>query len=177
MVDDWVSHSLSVVSVSDVSLSLKLRIGDDGSLDDMDGISDSSVSGGHFSVELGDGSAEGDISIFFVHVDNSGSGSISDNNSVILHRKSLLLEDLLDGEDLTGGSLNLLCLHEVPESGLGEGGVGMENSHSVVDWGWISFSWTSSSSNEELSDLKLRLEHYYSIQDLLEFAWLLRRHL
>ena len=83
MVDNWVSDG--IVGISDVSLSLELGVGDNAGFDDVDGISDGSVSGGHFSVELGDGSAESDISIFFVHVHNTSSGSISDDDSVIFH--------------------------------------------------------------------------------------------
>ena len=46
----------------------------------------------------------------------------------------------------------------------------MENSHSIVDWGWVSLSWDFSSGNKELSDLKEGLDAVIENIHLLEFV-------
>lgn len=45
-------------------------------LDDVDAVSSGAVSTGHFTVHLRYGTAESDVSIFFVHVHNISSGTI-----------------------------------------------------------------------------------------------------
>ena len=54
------------------------------SLDDVDGFTLGAVSTSHFTVHLGDGAAESDISVFLVHVDDTSSGKILQYNSVVL---------------------------------------------------------------------------------------------
>ena len=84
MGDLWIFQSSA--SVLDGSRSNSLVIWLNDSLDDMDCISSSTVSSSHFTVHLRDGSAKGDISILFVHVDDSGSCKISKHDSIVLDR-------------------------------------------------------------------------------------------
>ena len=51
---------------------------------------------GHFSMELTDGSIEGDISVFLVHVVISSSGFISQNNAEGFDVIGSAFEDLVD---------------------------------------------------------------------------------
>ena len=53
------------------------------SLDDVDRVSSGGVSTGHLGVHLGDGTAKGSGSVFFVHVDDIGSSLILKDDSVV----------------------------------------------------------------------------------------------
>lgn len=134
--------------------SANLRLVEHGGSDDLDGVMAGRVSSAHLHVHLGNGTAKGSVSVFLVHVDGDGSSEVSEENTVVLDRGSVLLEDLAGGHNL---SLNLsdlvLSLHVVPELGSGEDGVGGEHTHSEEFGIRVLLSGVSSSHNEELSDL------------------------
>ena len=115
---DWESDFGDSVSLS--LGSSHVFISDSGGFNNVDSISDSLMLGSHFSVELRNSSAEGDISIFFVHVDDSDFRGISEDDSVILNISGFGLKDLFNGEDFTVSLLDLLGSQEEPESRLGE---------------------------------------------------------
>lgn len=107
-------------------------IGNDGGLDDLDGLSSSGVTTGHLHVELGDGSAKGDVSELLVHVNGGGTGIVSEEDTVVSHDTGSLLEDLAGRDDLSLDSSDLvLSLHVIPELGSSEDLVSAEDSDSV----------------------------------------------
>lgn len=113
------------------------------------------MSSAHLHVHLGDGAAEGRVSVLLVHVDGVSSREVSKNDSVVLDRLSFLLEDLSGGNDL---SLNLsdlvLSLHEIPELGSRQNGITGEHSHSVERRRGVLLGRQGSADNEKLSQLK-----------------------
>ena len=112
------------------------------------------MSTSHFTVHLGDGSAETVVSVLLVHVDNIVSGVILENNTVVSDSVGRSLKDLTDGNDLSLGSSDLvLSLHLVPESGSSDNSVLCEDSDSVAGWLWLSLAWTLSSNDPILVDL------------------------
>jgi len=129
---------------------------DDGGSDDVDGLSVGSVHTGHFSIKLGDGSVEGHISVLLIHVMDGGSALVLQHDSVSSDGTSVLLEDLVNGDDFTISSLKLiLSLHGVPESTLGGNAVGSENS-GLDDQTFLFLTLGESPSGHEvLSDLLL----------------------
>jgi hypothetical protein len=117
---------LDVLSL-DVLLGLELN-----DLEDVDRSESRSVSGSHVLVEHLNGVGSRNVSVLLVHVVSAGSGIVSDPDAEVLDLSGGLLGDLVDGNNLTGGLLDLLELgQEVPESRLGDNLVGGENSHSV----------------------------------------------
>ena len=131
------------------------RVGLNDSLDDVDGVTLGAVSTSHFTVHLGDGAAESDISVFFVHVDDTSSGKILKDNTVVFDGVGLSLEDFADGDDLTLALSNLvLSLHLVPEVRSSNNCILGENSDSVAGWIWVRFAWKLSTGNPILLDLK-----------------------
>ena len=68
----------------------------DSCLDDVNGITSGTVSTSHFGVHHTNSSAECVTSVFFVHVYNISSGSILENDSVVLDGIAVSLEDLAD---------------------------------------------------------------------------------
>lgn len=120
----WCSLSVSDLWVFDTSFnvlcsvsSLDLIVWDNNSLDDVDRISSSTVSTSHFTVHLGDGSAERIVSVLLVHVNNISSGSVLKNNTVVSDAIGASFKNLADRNDLSLSSSNLvLSLHLVPES-------------------------------------------------------------
>lgn len=117
---------LDVLSL-DILLGSKL---DD--LENVDGSESRSVSGSHVLVEHLNSVGSRNVSVLLVHVVSAGSGVVSDPDTKVLDLGGGLLGDLVDGDNLTGGLLDLLELgQEVPESRLGNNLVGGEDSHSV----------------------------------------------
>ena len=125
------------------------------------------MSSSHLHVHLRDSSAKCRVSVFLVHVDNDGTGQVSEVDAVISHNSCLLFKDLkrvssrvlvtyLAGlDDL---SLNLpdfmLSLHVIPELGPCKDLITGEQAHSVNLWVWFVLCWKPSSDNIELSHLK-----------------------
>jgi hypothetical protein len=169
----WCSLSVGDLWVSDASsnvlfslFSLDGVVWDDDGLDDVNRVSSGTVSTGHFTVHLGDGSAKTVVSVLLVHVDNIGSGVILENNTVVSDSVGRSLKDLTDGNDLSLGSSDLvLSLHLIPESGSSDNSVLCEDSDSVAGWLWLSLAWTLSSNDPILVDLyitKTTLENSYN---------------
>ena len=73
---------------------LYLSITDDASPDDQNRLLGCTVSSSHFHVHLWDGSAKCRVSVLLVHVDDDGTGQISEVNSIVPDDTCLLLENL-----------------------------------------------------------------------------------
>ena len=107
----------------------------DACLDDVDWITSSTVSTGHFWVHLSYSSAESVGSVLLVHVYNISSGSILENDSVVLDGVGVSLEDLADWDDLTLALSDLvLSFHFVPELGSSKDCVLGEYPDSIAGW-------------------------------------------
>ena len=78
----------------DVGGSLEVLVLEAASSDDLDGFSTSGVAASHLEVHLGDGTTEGGVSVFLVHVDGAGTGVVSEEDAVVLEGSGLLLVDL-----------------------------------------------------------------------------------
>jgi len=110
---------------------LELRVGELHGLDDMDALVSSRVATGELSVHLGNGTAKSSGSVLLVHVHIISSGEVLEDNTEVLNRVGVALEDLADGNDLTLALANLvLSLHLIPESGASKDGVLGEHSDS-----------------------------------------------
>ena len=126
---------------------------DDG-LDNVDGVSSGGVSTGHLRVHLGHGSAEGGVSVLLVHVDEALSGKILQDDSVVLDRVGLSLEDLAQRNDLSLRSPDLvLSLHLIPELGSSDDGILGKYSNSIACWLWVSLAGRLSSYDPVLVEL------------------------
>ena len=111
---------------------LAVGVGDSGGSDDLDGLVAGTVSAGHVVVQVVDGGVQGHVSVLTVHIVGAAARVVLHPDTEVLHGCAVLLGDLVDVEDLTGGLLHLSHLmHEVPESGLGHHLVGGEDLHSV----------------------------------------------
>ena len=76
--------------------SLEFRIVENDSLDDMDALMSGRVSTGELTVHLTDGTVKGSVSVFLVHVNVILSCKVLKNDTVVLDRVGVLLEDLTD---------------------------------------------------------------------------------
>ena len=129
---------------------------DDGGLDDGDGVGRGSVITGHFSVELADGTVEGDVSELLVHVVVSSSGLIPQDNAEGLDVIGSSFEDFVDGQDLSLGSLGLeLTTEMVPELGLGNDFVASEQSDSIYFGVGVLLSGSFATEDEILTNLSV----------------------
>ena len=98
----------------------------------MDGPEAGTVASGHVGVEGLDGICPRHLAVLLVHVVGTGARVVADPDAEVLDLLGVLLVQGLDADDLTGGLLNLLqTTDEVPEAGLGDGGVGGEDGHAV----------------------------------------------
>ena len=124
--------------------------------DDLNRVSGGAMSTSHLHVHLRDSSAEGAISVLFVHVNGTSAGEVTKDNAVVSEDASLFLEDLGCVDDFTLNLANLmLSLHEIPELGSGEDLISGEHAHSVESRIGRSIGWESSSNNVELSQLNI----------------------
>ena len=152
----WELQGSSVVLLSGFSEAFVWFLND--SLDNVDGITSGTVSTGHLAVHLGDSIAKGVCSVFLVHVDDIGSSSVLEDDTVVLDGRGLLLEDLADGDDLTLALSDLvLSLHLIPKVGSGKDNILGKDSDSIACWLWGGFTWKLSSDNPKLLDLYLKL--------------------
>ena len=71
-------------------------LGEHCSSDDGNSVTGGSVITGHIHVELADGSVEGDISVFLVHVVDSGSGLVSEDDAESFNMIGSSFEDLIN---------------------------------------------------------------------------------
>ena len=92
--DLWVSKTS--LSILESLWSLDILMSKDNSLDDVDGVSSSTVSTSNLVVQLGDGSAERVVSVFLVHVDDIVSGLILHDNTVVSNGVGVSLVDFTD---------------------------------------------------------------------------------
>ena len=107
-----------------------LVLGDLGGADDLDGTVTGAVARSHVGVQLLDSGSEGGVTELLVHVVDAGAGDVSQPDAVGLDNTAVFLEDLVNGQDLTSGLLQLVKTgHEVPEAGLGRDLVGGEDLH------------------------------------------------
>lgn len=98
----------------------------------VDGSETRSVAGGHVGVHGLDSSAAGHLTVLLVHVVGAGARVVTDPDTEVLDLERVLLGDLVHGDDLTIGLLDLLELHqEVPETGLGNDLIGGKDAHAV----------------------------------------------
>lgn len=119
----------------DVGGSLEVLVVETAGTDDLDGLTTGGVTSAHFNVHLGDGTAEGGVSVFLVHVDGVSAGIVSEENTEVLEAGGLLLVDLGGRDDLTLDSSDLvLSLHVVPVLGSGVNFGRGEDSESVEGW-------------------------------------------
>ena len=127
----------------------------------MNGIVIGSVVSGHLHIKLGDCSIQTDISEFFVHVVVACSRLILEDDTISFDGVVVSLEDLslfvyylVDTEDLSLGTLELLLLsHVIPKLGLGNDGILGKDSESEHSGAGISGGRVSSAEDEVLSDL------------------------
>ena len=104
-------------------------------LQDLDGARSGTMAGTHVSVGLGDGIGGVGGSVLTVHVVRAGSWVVSEPDAEVLDNGGGGLGDLLDGDDLAGGLVDLLVVRDkVPESGLGRDRVRGEETHTVKWW-------------------------------------------
>ena len=123
--------------------------------DDLNRVLSSRVTASHLHVHLGNGTAEGDVSVLLVHVDGIGTGQVSQHDAVVTHGTGLLLENLAGRDDFTLDLADLvLALHVVPELGAGEDGVALEDAHAVQGRIGGLLSGQGSSHNVKLSQLQ-----------------------
>lgn len=117
-------------------------------LQDVDGSKSSSVSSGHVLVQSFNGSNSADVSNFLVHVVSTGSGVVSDPDTEVLNLGWVSFVDLVDRDNFTGSSLNLVqFLQEVPVTRLGNNLVWSKDSHSEQLWFWNGFSRQTTANN------------------------------
>jgi len=132
--------------------SASILSGDRAGSKDLDGIVSSSVLAGHLHVHLGDGTVEGDVSVFSVHVVLARSGLVSDGNTVSLDDSGVLLVDLLARDDLTVSSLQSVEeLGLIPELRSSNNLILSEDSHGDDVLLRLSLSGESGTSDQELS--------------------------
>lgn len=90
------------------------------------------MTGSHVRVHGLDGGASGHLTVLLVHVVGTGARVVTDPDTEVLDLERVLLGDLVHGDDLAVGLLDLLELHqEVPETGLGNDLIGGKNAHAV----------------------------------------------
>lgn len=79
-----------------------------------------------------DGVSTGDLTELLVHIVSSRARIITKPDTKVLNLQGLLLQNLRDGNNFTGGLLNLLKLaEEVPVARLGNNFVGGKDAHLV----------------------------------------------
>lgn len=92
----------------------------------------STVTGSHVGVESLNSVGAGHLTVLLVHVVRTRAGVVAEPDAEVLDLLGVLLVDGLDANDLAGSLLDLSqTSQEVPESGLGDRGVGSEDGHAV----------------------------------------------
>ena len=136
----WVSEVSSDELSSGFSENLVVWL--DNGLDDMDVISSGTMSTGHFTVHHWDGTAEGVVSVFLVHVYDTSGSKIFEHNTVVLDGVGFSLEDLGGTDDFTLALSDfVLSLHFIPELGSSKDHVLCEDSDSEACWLFVSLTW------------------------------------
>ena len=128
--------------------SLALFVSQDGSLNNLNGSRTQSVASGQVLIQLVDSSVHGDISELLKHVVVSCSRQHSDPDAEVLHGGRVLLEDLVDGNDLSVCLLHSFqTLEEVPELGSSDDLIRSPDLHSIESWARITLSGQVTSHN------------------------------
>lgn len=116
--------------------------------DDGDGVSGGSVVTSHFHMKLTDSTVKGDVSVLFIHVVDSSSGLISEDDAESFDVVGSFFVDFVDGEDLALSSLGLeLPSKVIPEFRFSNDFVGSEKSQSI-DFG-VRFLFSRNFSTED----------------------------
>lgn len=96
----------------------------------LDRVGTGTVTGGHVTVALRDGTANGQVTVLAVHVVRTGARIVTQPDAEVLHLQRRLLQDALHRDDLAGCLLELAQLtQEVPEARLGHDVVRGEDVH------------------------------------------------
>merc|ERR1719208_426701 len=133
---------------------------------DLDAVGTGSVSGSHVPVTLCDSSTDSQVSVLAVHVMGARPGVVSQPDAEVLDLHWLPLLNLLHGDDLAGGLLELPELtQKVPESTLGDNGIWSEDPHSVKRSLWLIFSWCFTTNYFEFSQSSL-CSHFKSLVEV-----------
>ena len=104
-------------------------------LHDVDAGETGPVARGHIGIELLDGSGDGGVAEFLVHVVDSGSAVVANPDTVVLDRIDLGFGNSPNSQDFSSIPLHLLELrHEVPETTLGDDSVLGKNLHAENSW-------------------------------------------
>ena len=100
------------------------------------------MSGRHILVESFDGIGTAHLTVLLVHVVRAGAGIVTDPDTEVLNLERSLLVDDVQRHNLAVGLLHFSQLHEeVPEAGLGDHGVGCEDTHAVQFGGRVGIRW------------------------------------
>lgn len=100
------------------------------------------MSGSHILVQCLDSISAAQFSVLLVHVVCTRARVVADPDTEVLDLERALLMDDIERHNLAGRFLDLSqFLEEIPESGLGDHGVGCENTHAVEFGGWVVVSW------------------------------------
>ena len=143
-----------------------IGVADDARPDDLDRVMGGAMSTGHLHVHLADGSAEGHVSVLFVHVNSIGTGEVTKHDAIVPDCARLLLEDFASGDDFTLNLANLmLSLHVVPELRPGEDGISLENTHSVELGIGVLLRSEGSSDDKELFQLKEKASEHIRVRN------------
>ena len=133
-------------------LDSQVLVGELDDLDNVDSVSGDLVVSSHLVVELVDCVLDGDGSELLEHVLLSDVALVLEVDSEVLGLDLSAVEDLLDFEDLSVGLLDLvLASHDLPELGLGEGGVLGNDFHHGDFWLSLGLAGALSSVDVELS--------------------------
>jgi hypothetical protein len=136
LLDIWAADGAGVGDFNDLENLLYLLVhflhGRNSAATYVDGPEAGTVTGSHILVQRLDRSGAGHLSVFLVHIVGAGSRVISDPDTEVLDLERALLVDLVEGNDLAVGLLDLAELHqEIPESGFGDHIIGSEDAHAV----------------------------------------------
>jgi hypothetical protein len=102
----------------------------------------STMSGSHILIQCLDSIGAAQFSVLLVHVVSARARVVTNPDAKILDLERALLMDDIEGHNLASGFLDFSqLLEEIPESGLGNDGVGCENTHAVEFGGWVVVSW------------------------------------
>mmetsp|Transcript_120564 Transcript_120564/g.346377 ORF Transcript_120564/g.346377 Transcript_120564/m.346377 type:complete len:221 (-) Transcript_120564:7-669(-) len=128
--DDGVLQGVVVHFGDVVALALGRLQG--GGVNDLDRVGVGPVAAGHLRIHLAHGAVDVHVTVLLVHVVRVGAALVAQPNAVVLHLGRALVEELVNGEQLTPALLGLVqLLHEVPEPGLGQDLVLREQAHPV----------------------------------------------
>lgn len=111
-------------------------------LDDLDGVGTGTMTSAHVAVALCYGTTDRQVTVLAVHVVCARTGIVTQPDAKVLDFDWRCLVNLLQGDNLASGLLELLQLaQEVPETGFGNNVVGSEDTHLVQRRLWLLLAW------------------------------------